>query len=107
MFLACPEKKIKTMEQKIQLRHPAGKKAVQMDKGKYDVLSQAILSHLMNVGESTHSGILQAVTEDFIQNDISFVGSIEWHLEWVKLDLEAKKKIKRSVGKSPIIFTIV
>jgi len=40
--------KIKGMEQKIQLKHPAGKKAVSMDKGKYDVLKKALLGHLGN-----------------------------------------------------------
>lgn len=94
------------MEQKIQLKHPAGKKAIKMDKDKYDVLSRAILTHLRNVGESTHDRILQAVTEDFGKNKISFDGSIEWHMEWVKLDLEARNEIKRSENKSPITFTI-
>lgn len=94
------------MEQKIQLKHPAGKNAVKMDKGKYDVLCQAILTHLRNVGESTHSAILQAVTEDFRKNEISFDGSIEWHLEWVKLDLEARNEIRRTEITSPIAFTI-
>ena len=94
------------MEQKIQLKHPAGKKAVQMDKSKYDALSHAILTHLRNVGESSHSDILQAITEDFGKNKISFDGSIEWHMEWVKLDLEARNEIKRSAGKSPITFAI-
>ena len=94
------------MEQKIQLKHPTGKKAIQMDKSKYDAISQAILTHLRNVGESTHSAILQAVTEDFRNNKIPFEGSIEWHLEWAKLDLEARNEIKRTEIKSPITFTI-
>jgi len=94
------------MEQKIQLKHPAGKKAVQMDKSKYDALSRVILAHLSDVGESTHSAILQAVTENFGKNKMSFEGSIEWHMEWVKLDLEARNAIKRSENKSPITFTI-
>ena len=94
------------MEQKIQLKHPTGKKAVRMDKCKYDAISHAILTHLKNVGESTHSAILQAVTENFGKNKISIDGSIEWHMEWVKLDLEARNEIKRSAGKSPITFAI-
>ena len=96
-----------TKEQKIQLEHPAGKKAIQMDAFKYEVLCQAILGHLGNVDESTHTGILQAINEYFIRNKISFEGSLEWHMEWVKLDLEAKKKIRRFVGKSPITFAII
>ena len=68
------------MEQKIQLKHPAGKKAVQMDKSKYDAISHSILTHLRNVGESTHSGILQAITEEINRSKMSFKGSIEWHM---------------------------
>lgn len=94
------------MEQKIQLKHPAGKKAVRMDKSKYDAISHAILTHLRNVGESTHSGILRAITEEIRRSKMSFEGSIEWHMEWVKLDLEARNEIKRSENNSPITFTI-
>ena len=90
------------MAQKIQLKHPAGKKAVSMDKDKYDLLKKVLLNHLISKGESTHTEILQTVTEDFKKNKIKFIGSIEWHLEWVKLDLEARKKIKRVSDKSPI-----
>ncbi len=94
------------METKIQLKHPVGKKAVSMDKGKYDVLKKVLLNRLKTKGESTHKEILQTVTEDFKKNKIKFDGSIEWHMEWVKLDLEARKKIKRLGDKPPIKFTV-
>ena len=94
------------MEQKIQLKHPAGKKAVSMDKGKYDVLKKALLGHLRRKKESTHAGILQAITEEFKKNKIKFEGSVEWNMEWVKLDLEARKEIKRVGKESPIKFAI-
>lgn len=95
------------METKIQLKHPAGKKAVSMDKEKYDTLKKVLLNRLKTKGESTHTEILQTITEDFKKNKIKFVGSIEWHMEWVKLDLEARKEIKRIGDKSPIKFAIV
>lgn len=94
------------MEQKIQLKHPAGKKAVSMDKAKYDVLKNNLISHLKSKGESTHGEILQAITDNFRKNKIKFEGSIEWHMEWVKLDLESRKEIKRLGDKSPIKFAI-
>lgn len=94
------------MEQKIQLKHPAGKKAISMDKEKYNVLEQSVLNYLKTKGESTHSEILKAVTEDFKKNKKLFEGSIEWHMEWVKLDLEATKKIKRIADTSPIKFKL-
>ena len=95
------------METKIQLKHPFGKKAVSMDKGKYDTLKKNLLNRLRTKGESTHSEILQTITEDFKNNKTKFEGSIEWHLEWVKLDLEARKEIKRIGDKSHIKFAVV
>jgi len=77
------------MEQKIQLKHPAGKKAISMDKQKYSAIKKSILNCLKVKGESTHSDFLKTITEDFKRNKTLFKGSIEWHMEWVKLDLEA------------------
>jgi len=94
------------MESKIQLRHPTGKKAISMEKGKYEVIKKALLNCLSAKGPSTHAEILQAITEDFKQNNIVFDGSLEWHMEWVKLDMEARKEIKRIVDKSPVKFKL-
>jgi len=95
------------METKIQLRHPAGKKAVSMQKGKYEVMKKTLLNCLSAKGPSTHTEILQAITEDFKQNNIVFDGSLEWHMEWVKLDLEAGKEIKRIDLDSPVKFSLM
>lgn len=95
------------METKIQLKHPAGKRAVSMDRGKYDILRKVLLNRLNEKGESTHKEILLTITEDFKKNKTKFDGSIEWHMEWVKLDLEARREIKRMGDKSPIKFAVV
>ena len=95
------------MEKKIQLKHPAGKKVVSMDKIKYDPLKNAVMRFLKTHGESTHSEILESVMEEFKTNKTKFEGSIEWHMEWVKLDLESRKEIKRNGDKSPIKFRLV
>ena len=94
------------METKIQLRHPAGKKAISMDIEKYNSIKNALLYCLNSKGESTHAEILQAITEDFKQNQILFEGSVEWHMEWVKLDMEARKEIKRIGDQSPVKFKL-
>lgn len=78
-----------------------------MNKVKYDSLKKVLLNHLKTKGESTHAEILQTITEYFKKNKIKFEGSIEWHMEWVKIDLEARKKIKRIGDKSPIKFALV
>ena len=95
------------METKIQLKHPAEKKAVSMDMAKYAVLKESILNCLKKKGESTHTEILQKITDDFKKNKTKFEGSVEWHMEWVKLDLEARKEIKRTGDKSNLKFAIV
>ena len=92
--------------QKIQLIHPFGKKAVSINKRQYDVLKNAIMTYLKASGESTLSEMLQAITEDFKKNKINFEGSVAWHFEWVKLDLEARKEIKRANDKTPIKYVI-
>ena len=89
------------MEQKIQLKHPEGKKAVSMDKLKYDVLKKTLLNHLKKKGEATHTEIWDAITEDFKKNKIKFEGSIQWYMEWVKLDLQANKIIAKVPKTSP------
>lgn len=94
------------MEQKIQLKHPEGKKAVRMSKAKYDVLKKALLNYLKKKGGSTHTEIWHEVADDFKINNIKFEGSIQWHMEWVKLDLEANKIIERVKGTSPEKYVI-
>lgn len=94
------------MQTKIQLRHPAGKKAISMDKAKYDLLKAAVLNHLNLKGESTHSEMLKKIEDDFKKNHTIFEGSVEWHMEWVKLDLEARNEIKRIANTSPLKFSI-
>lgn len=94
------------MENKIQLLHPKGKKAVRMEVEKYEIIKNGILEHLKTSANSTHSEMLKAMTESLARNGTPFQGSIEWHMEWVKLDLEARKKIIRSTHKKNDIYTI-
>jgi len=93
------------MNTTIQLKHPVGKKAVTMEAGKYSLMMKAIMARLAK-GGSTHSEMLQAVTDDFAAKGTEFPGSIEWHMEWVKLDLEAKNQIRRT-SSSPVRFDLV
>lgn len=94
------------MDQIIQLTHPAGKKAVTMAKVKYDALKKPLLDRLKTHGASTHKEILHAIRDDFDRNNTKFDGSVEWHMEWVKLDLEARHEIRRVANTSPITFTL-
>ncbi len=89
------------METRIQLKHPEGKKAVTMDKTKYEPLKKAILAYLKKHKEATHTELFDGIEADLKKNKVKFEGNVQWHMEWVKLDLEANKKIKR-VGKTPV-----
>jgi hypothetical protein len=93
------------MEQKIQLKHPAGKHAVRMDKSKYDILSKSIFRCLKNKS-LTHKELLEAIIADFKKHKIKFDGSVEWYMESVKLDLEANKLILRLKDKLLLKFKI-
>ncbi|SMC81329.1 DUF6958 family protein [Moheibacter sediminis] len=89
------------MEQKIQLQHPQGKKAVSISKDKYELLKEQITKFLINKTEGTFTDISKAITQELNDKKIKFEGSLNWHLEWVKLDLEAKEVIKRIDKKTP------
>ena len=62
------------MEQKIQLLHPAGKKAVRIDIKKYTVIKKALLNSLTQNKELSHTEILEAMIKDFKKNKIKFEG---------------------------------
>ncbi len=94
------------MDQKIQLKHPTGKQAIAMPKDKYDLLKPAVLKFLRSRKTATFNEITAAIVKDFKKNGVVFQGSIPWHVEWVKLDLEAKKIIKRVTGMSPVQYMI-
>lgn len=81
---------------KIELKHPEGKKAVSMDSDKYNLIADAIVALLGEGTELSHNDLLKGVKDAFGKSQITFPGSLNWHLEWVKLDLEARGKIKRT-----------
>ena len=93
------------METKIQLLHPAGKNAFKIDAGKYKLMSDAIIRSLKKQA-LTHKEILDAINAYFKKSKIKFEGSVEWYMEGVKLDLEAKKMVKRIKEGSRLKFQL-
>ena len=79
------------MEQKIQLKHPQGKKAVSISKDKYELLKTEIVNYLTKNLDGTFSDISKTISKNFSEKKINFDGSLNWYLEWVKLDLEAQQ----------------
>lgn len=89
------------MEQKIQLRHPQGKKAVSMSKDKYELLKTEAVKYLTDNPDGTFSDLSITIIQNLKERKIKFDGSLNWYLEWVKLDLEAQEIIKRVPKTTP------
>jgi hypothetical protein len=78
----------------IQLLHPEGKKNFKISEEKYDAVKRSIVHYLKSRGEMTHRELLGCVSNSLAAG---FDGSISWYVEAVKLDLEAKGVIRRSL----------
>jgi hypothetical protein len=95
------------MNAKVQLKHPHGKKAVKIDKAKYDLLKPALMKYLRNEGEATLTELTREITKAFKSKGQTFEGSLPWHLEWVKLDLEARNLLRRIPDTAPQRYGVV
>ena len=82
-------------EGKILTKHPLGKSGKNIDRKKYETLKKAILSALQKK-ELTHTELF-----DWLNKGLKgkFSGSISWYAETVKLDLEARKIVQRTLSK--------
>jgi hypothetical protein len=80
---------------KMLTKHPLGKSGRNIDRNKYDTLKKAILSALRK-RELTHIELFSHLNKSL---NGKFSGNISWYGETVKLDLEAKKIIERTVSK--------
>jgi hypothetical protein len=94
------------METKIQLKHPAGKKAVSISTDKYELLKKQITDFLSEKTQGTFSDISKSIAQKFKEKKIRFEGSLNWYLEWVKLDLEAQQVIIRVPKTSPQKYSL-
>lgn len=94
------------MNPRVQLRHPQGKKAVSMEKEKYDLLKTAMVKYMRTHGNVTFAKLAGGIAKDFKTHGTGFEGSLPWHLEWVKLDLEARKVIKRVPKSAPQEYSL-
>ena len=78
-----------------------------MSKEKYNLLKPAVLKYLRTKRKATFGGITKAIEKEFKTTGQIFQGSLPWYLEWVKLDLEARKVIRRVPNTSPQEYIIV
>ena len=91
------------MEERILTKHPAGKHGVNIDKKKYDLIRKAIIHSLRTKGELTFTDLTKRVKKNLEER---FDGSIPWYVESVKLDLEARKIIKRIPKTKPQLYRL-
>jgi len=81
----------------IQTLHPiVGKTNKIIELTKYVFIRDTLLAILSNNSEPTHTELMEVLYEKIKDN---FVGGVQWYGETVKLDLEARKLIKRTGSK--------
>lgn len=86
------------MEKILSLHPDPGKTGVNIDKGKYEFVRQAILDELQKSRELTYQELNKRLKAKLSGN---FDGSIPWYVVTVKLDLEARGLIARIPGSRP------
>ncbi|ASU35522.1 DUF6958 family protein [Mucilaginibacter xinganensis] len=86
-------------EPKIQTLHPEiGKQNKTISLEKYETIRSAILE-ILQTDSLTHTELMEAL---HARIHTYFTGNAQWYGETVKLDLEARKLIKRSTTKPPV-----
>jgi hypothetical protein len=80
------------MRDMIRTLHPEKKQGVNINREKYEIIRKAILCVLETQREMTFMNLSRAVEKEVNGN---FEGSITWYVTTVKLDLEARGKVKR------------
>ena len=91
------------MEERILTKHPVGKHGVNIYKKTYDLIRNAIIHSLRTKGELTFTDLTKRVEKNLQER---FDGSIPWYVESVKLDLEARKIIKRIPKTKPQLYRL-
>jgi hypothetical protein len=86
------------MRDMIRTLHPEKKQGVNISREKYEIISNAILCVLQTQKEITFMNLSRAVEKEVNGN---FEGSVTWYVTTVKLDLEARGKVKRVPNSRP------
>ena len=95
----------KTLAHKIQTLHPdRRKKGKRIDQSKYVIIKACIEECLKGSGELTNKQLVQCVGTQIKKEN---VGSINWYVEIVKLDMEARNIITRIPGTRPVRYRLV
>ena len=99
-----PYNKFSNIEEKVQTKHPDSKKrGVNISKEKYDSIRSLIIECLRKK-ELTYTELSKCVGE-ILKGRLK--GSIEWYVEVVKLDLEARRIIERMPNTKPQLYRLI
>ncbi len=87
------------MEKRILTKHPdPNKKGVNISREKYEIISKIIIETIRTNKEISFTDLMKKAK---LKLNGKFSGSIPWYVTTVKLDLEAKNKIKRIPQSNP------
>ena len=84
-------------DEKTLTKHPLGKRGVNISSEKYNAVKKAIVAALRKK-QLTHTELSEQVNQSLANK---FDGNVNWYIETVKLDLEARKMIERTSTKPP------
>lgn len=88
---------------RIQTLHPEGKAGVNIDRDRYAQVFAAIMLALSGGSKLSHTDLVHYAEKHFAG---TFDGSLNWYVEVVKLDLEARRMVRRLAGK-PELYVLV
>ena len=88
---------------RVQTRHPdPAKQAPSIPRWKYDSVKAALLSVVPASGDGVAFATLpDAVRQSLDATTLERLGSVNWHVTVVKLDLEARGELERVPGARP------
>ncbi len=91
-------------EEKVLTKHPEGKRGVNISRAKYDLVRDSMLRALKGRGELTYTQLAERVEHDV---KARFDGSVRWYVEAVKLDLEARRVVRRAPKGKAVVYRLV
>lgn len=77
-----------------------------MEKKKYETLKKSLVKAFKTQKEMTFKEMLKSVINDLNEQKITFQGSVQWHLAWVQMDMEANDELTKDTSKSPQKFKL-
>jgi hypothetical protein len=90
------------MNDTIMTLHPQGTMGVNIQRDKYDQISEAIIN-LLAQREMSFTDLMQGVEQKLSPD---FDGSIPWYVTTVRLDLEARNTIERIPRTNPELLRL-